>query len=53
MHAYLLLFYTVATVFKLYPGGDMIYEMIRRKPEPTPLGGGMALNAFWKRALCM
>ena len=31
----LLLFYTIATVFQLSHGGDMIYEMRRRKPEPT------------------
>ena len=30
-----LLFYAIATVFRLYHGGDMIYEMRRRKPEPT------------------
>ena len=32
----LLLFYAMTTVFQLYHGGDMTYEM-RRKPEPTPL----------------
>ena len=26
-----------ATVFQLYHGGDMMYEMKRRKPEPTLL----------------
>ena len=25
----------MATVFQLYVGGDVIYEMHRRKPEPT------------------
>ena len=33
----LLLFYTTATLFQLYSGGDMMYEMRRRKPEPTCL----------------
>ena len=33
----LLLFYAKATVFQLYHGSDMIYEMRRRKPEPTLL----------------
>ena len=32
-----LLFYTIATIFQLYHGGDMMYEMRRRKPEPTLL----------------
>ena len=32
----LLLFYAIATVFHLYHGSDMMYEM-RRKPKPTPL----------------
>ena len=27
----------IATVFQLYHGGDMMYEMRRRKPEPTLL----------------
>ena len=31
----LLLFYAIATVFHLYLGGDMMYEM-RRQPQPTP-----------------
>ena len=30
-----LLFYARATVFQLYQGSDMMYEMISRKPEPT------------------
>ena len=34
---HLLLFYTIATVFQLYHSGDMMYEMRRRKPEPTLL----------------
>ena len=29
----LLLLYTVATTWQLYIGGDMMYEMRRRKPE--------------------
>ena len=33
----LLFFYTTATLFQLYPGGDMLYKMKRRKPEPTLL----------------
>ena len=33
----LLLFYAVATVFQLFHGGDVMYEMRRRKPEPTLL----------------
>ena len=33
----LLLFYAMATVFLSYHGSDMMYEMIRRKPEPTCL----------------
>ena len=33
----LLLFYTIATIFQLYHGGDMMYEMRKRKPEPTLL----------------
>ena len=28
----LLLFYAISTVYQLYHGGDMIYEMRRRKP---------------------
>ena len=32
----LFLFYAIPTVFPLYDGGDMMYEM-RRKPEPTLL----------------
>ena len=31
------LFATIATVFQLYHGGDMMYEMRRRKPAPTLL----------------
>ena len=31
----LLLFYIIATVFQLYLGGDMMYEMSWTKPEPT------------------
>ena len=40
VHAYvhsLLLFYARATVFHLYHGGNMMYEIRRRTPEPTPL----------------
>ena len=34
----LLLFYAIATVFKLYHDGDMMYyDMRRRKPKPTVL----------------
>ena len=32
-----MLFYTIATVFQLYPGSDMMYKMRRRKPGPTLL----------------
>ena len=28
----LLLFYAIATLFQLYPGGDIMYEMRRIKP---------------------
>ena len=34
---FVLLFYTIAAVFQLYLGGEMIYEMRRRKPKPTLL----------------
>ena len=34
---FVLLFYTTATAFQLYIGSDMMYEMRRRKPEPTVL----------------
>ena len=35
-------FYTITTVFELYHGGDMMYEMRRREPEPTlPTQGGL------------
>ena len=33
----LLLFHAIPTVFQLYHGGDMIYGMGRRNPEPTLL----------------
>ena len=33
----LLLIYAIPTVLQLYHGGDMMYELIRRKPEPTLL----------------
>ena len=33
----MLRFYAMATVFQLYHGVDMMYEMTRRKPEPTLL----------------
>ena len=33
----LLLFYATATIFQLYHGGDMMYEIRRRNPEPTQL----------------
>ena len=32
-----LLFCTIAKVFQIYLGSDMMYEMKRRKPEPTLL----------------
>ena len=32
-----LLFYTIATVFQLYHGSDMMHEMRRRNPEPILL----------------
>ena len=32
-----LLFYTIAAVFQLYHGDDMMYEMRRKKPELTLL----------------
>ena len=35
MFVYLLSFYGIATVFEVYDGTDMIYEMRRRKPKPT------------------
>ena len=31
------LFYVITTVFQLYQGGDMMYEMRRRKSETTLL----------------
>ena len=31
----LLLFYAIAPVFQLYHGGDMMYEIREKKPEPT------------------
>ena len=34
---FLLLFFAIATLFQLYHGGDMMYEMRRRKSEPTLL----------------
>ena len=36
LFCFLLLFYTIATIFKLYLGSDMMCEM-RRKPEQTLL----------------
>ena len=33
----MLFFHTIATVFQLYNGGDMMHEMRRKKPEPTLL----------------
>ena len=33
----LLLFYATSTVFQLYHGGGMMYEMRRRKPKPFPI----------------
>ena len=33
----LLLLYVIATVLLLYLGSDLMYEMRRRKPEPTLL----------------
>ena len=38
------LFYTIATVFQLYHGGDMMYEMRRRKSEPTLLPTQVIFN---------
>ena len=32
-----LLVYAITTVFQLYHGDDMMYEMRRRKPKPTSL----------------
>ena len=32
------------TVFQLYQDGDVVYEMRRRKPEPTPLPTQRILN---------
>ena len=32
-----MLFYTTTTVFHLYQGGDMMHEMRKQKPAPTPL----------------
>ena len=29
------MFYAIATVFQLYKGDDMMYDMRRRKPKPT------------------
>ena len=40
----LLLFYAIATVFQLYHGGDMMYEMRRRKPELTRLQTQVIFN---------
>ena len=37
VNLFVLLFYAIATVFKFYLGGDMKYEMRRRKTEPTLL----------------
>ena len=31
------LFYAIAPDVQLYHGGDIMYDMRRRKPEPTPL----------------
>ena len=38
-----MLLYTMATVFQLYLGGDMMYEM-RSKPESTLLPTQLILN---------
>ena len=38
------LFYALATVFQLYLGSDMMYEMRRRKAEPTYLPSQGILN---------
>ena len=35
--AILSVYYAVATVFQVYHGSDMMYEMKRRRPEPTLL----------------
>ena len=37
MFVCLFLFYAIATVFLVYHGSDMMYEMRRRKPVPTLL----------------
>ena len=40
----LLFFYAIAIVFQLYHGGDMMYEMRRRKPKPTLLPTQVIFN---------
>ena len=40
----LLLFYARATVFQLYHGGNIMYEMRGRKPEPAPLPTQVIFN---------
>ena len=40
----LLLLYTIATVFQLYYGSDLMYEMRRRKPKPTLLSTQRIFN---------
>ena len=40
----LLLFYAISTVFQIYHGGDMMYEMRRRKPKPALLPTQLFVN---------
>ena len=44
----LLLFYTIAQVFQLHHGGDMMHEMRRRKPETAFLQTQGILNVTRK-----
>ena len=52
------LFYAIAIVFQLYHGGDMMYYMRRRRPEPSflptqclPRHIGMVLEAAFDDAI--
>ena len=47
----LLFFYAIATVFQLYLGGYMMYEMRGRKPDPTllPTQGIIKPSTLYKR----
>ena len=38
------LFYTITTVFQSYQGSDMLYEMRRRKADPTVIPTHEILN---------